>query len=472
MSEQEGKLRQNKAYVKDRLNKLMILNNEISSKQKTIHKIENDINILTFDISKMKKNLDTLEMNLKERQQRYTMSMRRLQKQRGKQSNLNFILSADNFAEMIRRMRFLKEYAQYQRKKGEELKAKHVEVSDKKHQLEKKKDDKDVLLNKGKEEEQTLQSKKEEQSKVVSSLQKEQKQIQSILAEQKKKNAQINAKIDQLIAIEVEKIRKRAEAEARKKAELAAKRRAAEAAKKRAAAEAKRKAALEAAAKKKAAEEYARKKNAEANAAAARAAAAKGGSAAEMANAEAEAKQKASEAAAAAAAATAAAEAAAASAKASESAAADAKSYESMPFVSSSEDTRISGNFENNKGRLPMPITGSYRIVSHFGQYNVEGLKNVRLDNKGINIQGRAGARARAIFDGEVSAVFNFEGTIVVMVRHGNYISVYCNLASASVSRGQKVSARQVLGSLGSDHILQFQLRKGTAKLNPEAWVR
>ncbi|MDO4802428.1 MAG: peptidoglycan DD-metalloendopeptidase family protein, partial [Prevotellaceae bacterium] len=443
MSEQEGKLKKNKASVRDRLNKLMILNSEISSKQKTIHKIENDINILSSDITIMKKNLDTLEMNLKERQQRYTMSMRHLQKQRGKQSNLNFILSASSFSEMVRRMRFLKEYAQYQRKKGEEIKAKHAEVSDHKRKLEKKKDDKDQLLNKGKQEERELQGKKEEQRKVVSSLQKEQKEIQSVLAEQKKKNAQINAKIDQLIAIEVEKIRKRAEAEARKKAELEAKRRAAEAARKKAEAEAKRKAALEAAAKRKAAEEYARKKAAEAEAAAARAAAAKGGNAKEMANAEAEAKRKASEAAAAATAAAAAAEAAAASAKASESAAADAKSYESMPFVSSSEDTRISGSFENNKGRLPMPITGPYRIVSHFGQYNVEGLKNVRLDNKGINIQGRAGARARSIFDGEVSAVFSLEGTIIVMVRHGNYISVYCNLSSASVSRGQKVSARQ-----------------------------
>ena len=83
--------------------------------------------------------------------------------------------------------------------------------------------------------------------------------------------------------------------------------------------------------------------------------------------------------------------------------------------------------------------------MSHFGQYNVEGLKNVRLDNKGINILGSAGAKARSIFDGEVSAVFSMGGVTGVMVRHGSYISVYCNLSSVSVHRGQKVSARQVL---------------------------
>jgi septal ring factor EnvC (AmiA/AmiB activator) len=132
---------------------------------------------------------------------------------------------------------------------------------------------------------------------------------------------------------------------------------------------------------------------------------------------------------------------------------------------------RISGSFESNRGRLPIPITGGYRIVSHYGQYNVEGLRNVTLDNKGINIQGGAGAQARSIFDGEVSAVFSFGGTMVVMVRHGSYISVYCNLASVNVRRGQKVTTRQTLGRVGQDNILQFQLRKETTKLNPESWL-
>ena len=65
------------------------------------------------------------------------------------------------------------------------------------------------------------------------------------------------------------------------------------------------------------------------------------------------------------------------------------KAKEEAPKITlDSEDRRITGSFESNRGRLPMPISGSYRIVSHFGQYNVEGLKNVTLDNKGINILG------------------------------------------------------------------------------------
>ena len=137
----------------------------------------------------------------------------------------------------------------------------------------------------------------------------------------------------------------------------------------------------------------------------------------------------------------------------------------------SSVDRMLSGGFEANRGRLPMPISGGYRIVSHFGQYNVQGLKGVTLDNKGINIQGKPGCVARSIYDGEVSAVFGYGGMWNVLVRHGAYISVYCNLKSVSVHKGQKVSTRQALGSVGSDNILQFQLRKETAKLNPEAWL-
>ena len=131
----------------------------------------------------------------------------------------------------------------------------------------------------------------------------------------------------------------------------------------------------------------------------------------------------------------------------------------------------LNNGFEANRGRLPMPITGNYKIVSRFGQYNVAGLKGVTLDNKGINIMGNDGCQARAVYDGEVSAVLSYGGSMVVMLRHGAYISVYANLKSVSVSRGQKVNTRQALGAVGTDNILQFQLRKERAKLNPEAWL-
>ena len=137
------------------------------------------------------------------------------------------------------------------------------------------------------------------------------------------------------------------------------------------------------------------------------------------------------------------------------------------------EDQKLNGNLEQNKGRLPVPITGPYRIVRRFGLTQVT--TGVTLDNKGTNYMGQSGARARAIFDGEVSAVFQLGTLKNVLVRHGSYISVYCNLSSTIVARGQKVKARDILGTVAADEkgefILHFQLRKETAKLNPEVWI-
>ena len=133
--------------------------------------------------------------------------------------------------------------------------------------------------------------------------------------------------------------------------------------------------------------------------------------------------------------------------------------------------------FAANRGKLPMPISGAYIITSRYGQYAVEGLRNVKLDNKGIDIQGKPGAQARAIFDGKVAAVFQLNGLFNVLIRHGNYISVYCNLSSASVKAGDTVKTKQSIGQVFSDGtdngrtVLHFQLRREKEKLNPEPWL-
>lgn len=138
------------------------------------------------------------------------------------------------------------------------------------------------------------------------------------------------------------------------------------------------------------------------------------------------------------------------------------------------EERKLNGGFEQNRGRLPVPITGPYMIGVRYGA-NASGRSGVMLENKGTNYVGQAGARARAVFDGEVSAVFSLSGMKNVLVRHGSYISVYCNLSSVIVAKGQKVKARDLLGTVGDDgsgrYVLHFQLRKETSRLNPEQWI-
>lgn len=142
-------------------------------------------------------------------------------------------------------------------------------------------------------------------------------------------------------------------------------------------------------------------------------------------------------------------------------------------------DRTLSSGFSNNRGRLPVPITGSYAITSRYGRYNVEGLKGVTLDNKGINLTGTRGAQARCVYDGEVTTVANLGGTYTVIVRHGSYYSVYSNLSSVSVRNRQKVSTRQTLGTVAPDasghSVLQFQLRKKNGNtaghIDPLPWL-
>lgn len=459
--QQEQRLRTNQRNVSKRLQNLMIINQEINVKRKTIDTIRHDINKLDDNILTLKMQLELLQEQLDDCKQKYVKSVRYMRRNNSTQDKLLFIFSAKNFMQMYRRSRFVKEYAAYQRIQGEELKRRQAEMKAVHNKLVGVKQEKNTLLYKGVREQKDLEGKQTEQQQVVNTLKNEQKTIQSIIAQQRKKDAAINSQIDRLVAIEVEKARQRAIAEAKRKAE--------------------EQAAAQAAAKKKREEEIARKK-AEAEAAArierqriaeakareerlkeeARIAAdAKKKAAAEKAAKEAENERRAAE------------RRAAEESKKREReiAAAKREAAEQPVVLMASEDRKISGNFESNRGRLPMPVVGSYKIVSHFGQYNVEGLQNVRLDNKGINILGQPGAKVRSIFDGEVTAVFSLAGTTGVMVRHGNYISVYCNLGSVSVRKGQHVSTRQVLGTVGAENILQFQLRRETAKLNPEAWL-
>ncbi len=138
---------------------------------------------------------------------------------------------------------------------------------------------------------------------------------------------------------------------------------------------------------------------------------------------------------------------------------------------------KLTGSFESNKGKLPVPITGPYLIVGRFGVQEVAGMKNVKLNNLGIDIQGEKGCQARVVFDGEVSSVFQQgKGQIGVLVRHGSYISVYCNLAETGVKKGDKLKTGDTIGKVQTSddgtYVLHFQLHKENVKLDPSQWLK
>ena len=440
IKEQERRLKANEQDVKKRLQNLMVINNEIADKRRTIDTIRGDITRLDGNIHVLEAQLKVLEHELDERKQRFQKSMRYMHRNRSIQSQMMFIFSAKNFSQMYRRLRFVREYAAYQKAQGEAVESMQAQVAEAFEELKSSKRQKNDLLYRGEQEKKSLENKQVEQEKVVNSLKKQQKTIISIIDKQKKRDAELNAQIDRLIAEEIARAKARAEAEAKRKAE-------AEAAKKRAEELARKKAEAEAAARENArriAEAKAREEKAKAEARAAAKKSAEEKAAAERAAREAEKARLAAER-----------KAKAEAAAREKEVAAAKKSVE-----------------KSNRGRLPMPISGSYQIVHRFGMNHVDDVKgHVTLDKKGIDIKAQPGSSVRCIFDGEVSAVFGYAGTTVVIIRHGNYLSVYCDLASVSVSRGQKVSTRQTIGRLGSEGLMQFQLRRGNEKLNPEGWL-
>lgn len=471
MAESQNQLATTRKDVKAQLATLQMINGQISDQQKVVTGLQVQIDTLNHRISTHEQELRELEADLTECKRRYTRGVLYMYRNRLMQNKLMFIFSADNFRQMYRRLRYTQEYVKYQRVQGQIIAAKEQAVREKRNLLSGERVVQGKLLTQGKAQQTVLEGQQRNQQVVVTDLNKKQAELQSTLAQQQRQYNALNAKIEQLIRAEIEAAERRRKAEeARRAAEAEARKKAAEAARKaaeerRRAAEAARKAEAEA----RRAEAEARRKAAEAERKAE--AARKRGE--ERAAREARAAQAREEARAAEQARAAAAEAQRARTATEEANRATATANQN---TSAPSDARLTGSFASNQGRLPMPITGNYTISSHFGAYNVNGLNGVTLDNKGINLTAPAGAQARCVFDGEVTAIFSMGGMTNVIVRHGSYITVYCNLTGVSVRQGQHVAARQTLGSVARDAsgncTLHFQLRHETQKLNPERWLR
>lgn len=394
IAETESMLTNTKKDVGSQLSSLAALTGQIEERKRYILAINNDVEAIERELNSLDRELNSLQRDLRDKKKKYEASVQYLYKNKSIEEKLMFVFSAKNLGQTYRRMRYVREYATYQRLQGEEILKKQEQIRKKKAEKQQVKSAKENLLKEREGEKEKLEAQEKEKRTLVADLQKKQKGLQSEISKKRREADQLNARIDRLIAEEIERARKRAEEEARR----------------------------EAAARKKA-----------------------------------EGKEK--------------------QTTAGESAKSKAASAPLEAYSMSKADRELSGNFVANRGKLPMPISGPYIIASHYGQYAVEGLRNVKLDNKGIDIQGKPGAQARAIFDGKVAAVFQLNGLFNVLIRHGDYISVYCNLSSASVKSGDTVSTKQSIGQVFSDGadngrtVLHFQLRKEKEKLNPEPWL-
>ncbi|MBQ6072201.1 MAG: peptidoglycan DD-metalloendopeptidase family protein [Bacteroidales bacterium] len=139
------------------------------------------------------------------------------------------------------------------------------------------------------------------------------------------------------------------------------------------------------------------------------------------------------------------------------------------------EEKTLNTSFINNKGRLPWPVAKGAK-VGDYGNYAHPDVPSVTIENRGIDILTDAGAPVRAVFEGEVTSIMDIMGTKVVMIRHGEYISVYQNLANVNVSKGAKVSTKQTIGTVAKNvssntYELHFEIWRNSSNLNPNDWL-
>ena len=351
------------------LNRLNLLSSQVQARKKVITLLNQEITVLDKDMEAMNQELHELEIDLKSKRDRYAASVQSMYTRRSSQYKWLFVLSTNNFSQIVLRMRYLREYAAWQKQQGMLMLKKQEEINLKQLEIEQSRAEKITLLNVRGEENKKLEKEEADQRAEVQQLNRKQSALQAELTRQRNQAAALNREIERLIANDNRR---------------------------------------------------------------------------------------------------------------SNNVSGSRTTTTASSYKMTDEEQLIANNFVANRGRLPFPLSGRYSIVRPFGEYQHPQYRNVRLRNDGIDIQTTVGTEALSIFEGVVTGVFMLPGSAYhsIIIRHGNYLSVYTYLSDVYVKNGDKVSASQKIGKIFTDTkndnatILHFELRNERERLNPEIWLR
>lgn len=406
-------VRKQAATILDRIN---LVTKQINARKELISIQNQEIAALQKEETRLESEINRLNKELKSKQDSYAKAIRAMLNNKFSQNKFFFILSGKSLGESLRRMQYMRDYSKWQKSQAEDIKKQNAEVTAKKGELSEAKKVKEQALVSLQQEQQKLQAEEKNRQSEMSEAQGKQKELQKTLQDKQRQANQLNAQIEKLIAEEVARIER--EAEARRRAEEAERKRRAEEAAAKARREAERKPRVKEPEKKEttpAREEPAPRTVPE-------------------------------------------------------------PKIESGASTASAETFNLSKNFASNRGKLPMPVTGTASIVGSFGTKK-HSEWNVTTNSNGIDIQAQQGASIRAVFQGEVSKVFSVPGyNTCVIVRHGDYYTFYGNIFDLFVKQGDKVTTGQALGRIFTDSdtgvsTMHFQLWQKTTKLNPSPWL-
>lgn len=344
-------LKQTKQSETATVNKLNLLNNDIKTRKKLIKNIQSEISGLNTEMGQLRNKRAELQAELEACKADYAHLIRETHYADMQQSPLLFLLSADTFQQLTRRIRYMQQFAAYRKEQVREIERIQAEIDRNSEQLEKRKDDRSQALKSQKREQDKLASDERKQKNMLESLKKKEKELLAKQKEQQKKADALNKQIEELIAKQVR-----------------------------------------------------------------------------------------------------------------------------TTTTLTKEQQLIAGGFEANQGRMPWPVEKGY-ISGFFGKHKHPVHEHVTVDNKGIYLQTVNGASARAIYEGEVTWCAQMNGNYAVIIQHGNYRTVYSPLKSINVKQGDKVTAKQAIGTIYTDSSednkteLYFQVYKDRSILNPSLWL-
>lgn len=463
--ETKKKISENDKAVKANLNDLQKIGQDIEVSRKQINDISTQVNSLDTDIRDLEKDIASGEAEVARLRAAYLKAVKKMRLNRSGNSKMAFLFSAKSFNEMLRRFRYMKKFSEWKERQTAEISSKVNELKKDRESLASAKQQKNRALSKEIKVKENLSAQQRQKDALVADLRANGAALQSHLARKQQEANALKGQISALIAREEQAAREkkmREEAEAKAKAERLAEQKRIEEERAAEAPAAKEKADQEAKAKAESGKD--KKKKSEP--------AKDKGKKGEDKKQEASKKDKKSKGTK---------DYATARNRKGRSEKAQEAPKASQPAPKKEtpqQPSSSSGNFEGSKGRLPHPCSGSFRIVSPFGRHAVPGLPDVVYDNPGIDAETSAGSSAQAVFGGKVSGVYVVPGySTVIIVNHGDYYTVYGNIASPSVKTGDSVKAGQSLGKLTKDTEdnttkIHFEVWKNRNKLNPAEWIR
>jgi septal ring factor EnvC (AmiA/AmiB activator) len=377
-------LKKNESNQKAAVQQAALLRQQIRNHEKMITNLNSQIIQMEDEQEQNQQEIKQLEKRLAYMKADYAQVVYNAYRNRRLLDKVTFILAADDFSQMFRRMRYYAIFSRNVRQQSEQIQKTTEELTKKNEQLVELKNDKLNTLSSKEQEIKSLENDRKKKTQNAEKLKKESQKLQADLKKKQQQRKEIDAAIQRAVKAEIAK----ANAERSKSSKSSSGK----------------------------------------------------------------------------------------SSSGTSTAAASSTSPKSSASIAlTPEEKTLNASFVSNKGKLPWPVAKGAK-VSDFGNYPHPDVPSVMVDNHGIDIMVESGTPVRAVFEGVVTGVMNIMGTTVVMVRHGEYLTVYQNLASTSVKKGDKVSTKQTIGTVAKSatsntYELHFEIWKNDRYVNPNEWL-